>query len=529
MPKTINQDFSIDFPSDLYDAFSGLSERGWMTPTRLSRFIMMAILPAKLIVEKNKPLKNDEQGFCTKESWYNRANPPEEFNFESFDTNYYVPMATTHTFTSLSVGGIETLEAKKKNPDLNQEYEIFCCGNGQDAMHFVTAYSRITAQPNKSCIFWNYPSVGNSAGGAHAANDLFKAGYQQARRLLEQGIPAKDITLHGLSLGGAVATHVARQLHEEGHLVNLEVDRSFARLSAVVSPLVKNNMLNNDVYGMAPLISSVIALSVSGVALGTTFAGLVASLGLVTASSIAAISYVGACCVQAIGFLLQKIMNVIGEVISFPFGFFSTAVSDGIKTLCNNIGYYLSFPFNLAAVTINEIILKIASFVDSAINLIGSHVGAVVAISGLVVGGLAGLVFGMLLSVQLFWTDKPLLMPMTFAFSSVLYSSCCEMDSVNEVYRLLAADNNSENNEKEQPKISVANTVDDEVIDVVASLNVGLGFKPGEKHNDHKNRFLKEKITSFWYRVGGHGGTPAQLIKPEENDVEVDAPGDYAI
>lgn len=106
-------------------------------------------------------------------------------------------------------------------------------------MDFYSAYSRIKDQPNKNYIFWNNPGAGNSVGGDHSANDLFKAAYQQAMRLLDQGIFAKDITLRGLSLGGGVATLVARQLHENGHLVNLEVDRSFALVAAVVPSLLK--------------------------------------------------------------------------------------------------------------------------------------------------------------------------------------------------------------------------------------------------------------------------------------------------
>lgn len=129
----------------------------------------------------------------------------------------------------------------------------------------------------------------------------------------------------------------------------------------------------------------------------------------------------------------------------------------------------------------------------------------------------------MLLSVQLLWTNESLLMPMAFAFSAVLSSSCCEMDSVNEVHQLLSADSKFEHQGAEQPKISVTNTVDDEVIDVTASLNVGLGFKPGKKFSNDNNKSLKEKVTSFWYRAGGHGGQPKERILSGEEDIEADA------
>ena len=102
MPKKINQEFPIQFPMDMYHSFSGLGERGLMTPTYLSTLIMSAVLPAKFIVEKKKPLENNKQGFCTVESLFSRSNLDED-DFNYFKTSYYDVMAETHTFTSLLV------------------------------------------------------------------------------------------------------------------------------------------------------------------------------------------------------------------------------------------------------------------------------------------------------------------------------------------------------------------------------------------------------------------------------------------
>lgn len=513
MSKKINQELLIQFPINTYEAFVGLGERGLMTPTHLSRWVMSALLPAQFIVEKNKPLENNNQGFCTANSLFSRVNI-EELTFNQFKTDFYDEIAATHTLKSLSVDGLETLEATLKRQGQPQQYEIFFCGNGQDAMQFTTPHARITSEPNKNFIFWNYPGVGSSKSGAHSIHDLFKAGYQQAKRLIDQGVPAQHITFYGFSLGGGVASHVARQLHEEGHLVNLEIDRSFACVASVIPAQVKRNMIikqTSKQSSYAPLVTSTIALALSGVALGTTFSGFVASIGLVTASAIAAIGYISAVCIQAVRFLLQKIMNFIAEIIALPFGFFSTSISDGIKSLFNHMSNYLVYPFNLTAFAINEIFSTMSSLIDNAVNLIGSMVGVGIAIDGLLSGMMAGLVFGALLSVQLLWTETPFTLPMTPAFSALLYSACCEMDSVNEMYRLLNADGNPQNREKVQPKISVINVIDDEVIDVSASLNTGLGLKPGQ-YSEDENRRLKEKITSFWYRSGGHGGMLEDLI-----------------
>ena len=450
---------------DLYHSFWGLGERGLMTPTYLSTLIMLVVLPATLSVEKKNslapadtslfesPVNNGQEQF--KEAWINRCGISSMRHYYYQRYNY---ISKTHACGLLSVNGLETLEAKQKNPQLDQ-YEIYYCGNAEDAMSLDVAAKLIYFNPNKNHILWNYPGVGFSSGKVDSVHDLYKSGYQQAKRLIEQGIPAEKITLHGYSLGGGVATYVARLLHEEGHLVNLKIDRSFARISSVTPATLKQIMMNPQVENYAPLITSTIALALSGVALGTGFAGFFASVGLVAASATAAMGYIGARCIQSVGFLLQAIVSAIGSMIAIPFGFFSRTISDDIRSLFDNMADYLAYGFHVTAFAINETISTIASFIDHAVNWIGCIVGGTIAIGGLVAGGLAGLLVGMLLSIQLLWTEKPLTMPMTPAFSAVLYSSCCEMDSVSQMHRLLNADSQPQNREKTQPKISVTKEI----------------------------------------------------------------------
>lgn len=381
-----------------------------MTPTYLSSYIMLVILPAQLSVDKRNSLINHGKNFF---------------------------INTTHTATPSLINGIETLDVLQNNNTHDQAYEIFCCGNGQDAMQDSFAKYRAYKQPHKNYIFWNYPSVGYSKGPAQSVHNLIEAGYQQAKRVLDRGIPAHKITLHGLSLGGAVAIQVARRLHEEGHLVNLEVDRSFSQLAHVLPADLKKHEADT------PLLTSVIALSLSGLTIGTTLAGLVASIGIVLAS------------------------------ITTP---------------------------------------TIKPYIENSFNALGSFTGALLAVAGLIVGVLAGLVLGTLLSVQYFWTDEPLTAPITSAFSALLNATCCEMDSVDAMQCILKADSKLENDAKKQPNICVINTLDDEVIPVEASLNVGLGFKPGQAPLDNETQALKPKITSFWYLRGGHTDEPQDPI-----------------
>ena len=386
------QEYPILFPKALYDSLIGFSARGYMTPSYLSSLIMLLILPAQFIVEKNN---ND-----------NALN-------HHFDI-------ITHTFNQFMHQGIHTREAKSIEHN-EQEYEIYCCGNGEDAMSTLLAYSRIV-HDNKNYIFWNYPGVGNSLGSAHSTNDLFKAGYEQVKRLIDKGVEAKKITLHGWSLGGGVAIHVARQLRDEGHMVNLNIDRSFANLASVIPASVDG-----------PLLSSSLSLAVFGIAIGTTVASLLASLSLMLASTIAAIGYIIALSLDSLAF----------------------------------------YPFHMLAFLINEMTSILAFLFLDFTHFIIAMLGLSIALSTGLLGTVLGCLIGLMLSFQLLWTNKPWNMPMTWAFSAALNSACCEMNSVIEIERLLKKDGDA--------KISLRNVLDDEIIKVGASLLMGLGLKPGKQ------------------------------------------------
>lgn len=376
-------------PNTYDHTFTGLRERGFMTPTYLSSFVMLPILPPQIYQPDDS---------C--------SNIGEDYRSGLLDLD-----------------GIDTIELKHNT---SKDYQIYYCGNAENACNNDIYLKYIPL--NKNLIFWNYPGVGYSAGPARSVFDLIEAGYKQAKRLLDQGVPANNITLYGRSLGGGVAAQVARRLHEEGHMVHLRIERSFSSLAPVAPEMLKANKWNT------PFFTSLIALSVSGVALGMITAGLIASIGLVLA-------------------------NLTPSAI--------------------------------------------APYINATFDLVGSFVGLGTLIAGALVGALVGLALGTLLSIQFLWTNNPLTVPMTPAFSALLYSTCCEMDSVSAI-RDMRNMRNMHAQPSNTPTISVTNTVDDKVIRVPASLNVGLGFKPGQAPRDDVNSALKQNINSMWYRNGGH-------------------------
>ena len=139
--------------------FSGLWERGLMSPSYLSKLIMFLILPAQFsFLVKKRSLRKLKENLTGQQI----------------------------QITSLAINGLETYEIKV---DTVKEYKISFVGNAADCVHeFNNAKSAITkgsAQLSKNLIFWNYPGVGASRGRVDSVHDLFSAGYHQVKRLLD--------------------------------------------------------------------------------------------------------------------------------------------------------------------------------------------------------------------------------------------------------------------------------------------------------------------------------------------------------
>lgn len=62
-------------------------------------------------------------------------------------------------------------------------------------------------------------------------HDLLIDGIAQVQRLLDAGVSSGNITLCGLSIGGALATFTAQYFHQQGHPINLFNDRSFSTVT----------------------------------------------------------------------------------------------------------------------------------------------------------------------------------------------------------------------------------------------------------------------------------------------------------
>lgn len=569
--------WTLKFSDRLSFLFSHLYERSFMTPTHLSTLIMFAVLPATLIVSKKK------------KEVYNHGN---------------------HKVTRINFKGLDTTEYCKPG---NTKYTLHFGGNGQDS---ITSHN-ITDE-DQNYVFWNYPRVGISKGlhplEPNSAYAQFEAGYQQAKRLLtrkENPVSAADLTLNGFSLGGGIATHIARRLHQEGYPVNLTVDRSFSKIARFIpsqlefqfvdrdcyilklrskndinihqlpkdyptliyvdddreniyiyghakgkkwalstqppnsvsrytyhervaynSPQKISSYLSDPIFKMdiqnklslisneqhsfqqtkyAPFISSMVTLSISGVALGTTFAGLLATTGLSASTALATLGYVIASIIHTIGRFFEVIIQLMGRIIAYPLNAISTTWANNAKAFFNAIAYGVNYPFAAVAYFINEAMQSIALGFYMMTNGLSTMLGGIISFVGALVGSMVGAILGAVASLQLLFTNRPYLMPMTFAFSAALVSSCCEMNSVNQMQRLLA----TIKRKKTDPTINVINTLDDSVIRKSASLSTGLGISPNYKKKERQAEtkpMLNSKRNIFWYKEGDHDFICDQLL-----------------
>ena len=375
------------------------------------------------------------------------STPPERHNLSEFDTD------TPHQFTlNRNDDGAQTLKAIRQD---TAKYQIYFSGNVQDALNPTLVQRIIQAKPNKNHTFWDYPGATRYVG-VNRFDPLCKAGYQQIKQLIQQGVRPEDITIYGYSMGGGIAAYITRRLHDKGYPVNLIIDRSFSRLSAVVSPLVYHILTETPPYNeqykrRLPFGTSLAASSITGLSIGTALAGLIASIGVIIASLIASIGYY-------LGIYLSRFSAL------------------------NTFAHHLNTGLNTVALALH-----------SAFYGLASVVGGLVGVAGFITGACIGVCIGAISSFQLLFTDTPYNLPLGLPTRLLLNTTTGEMTSVKNIQSIL--------NQEKHGKIKIINSKQDKVVLEEAALNTGLGFT-----TDKKRTITHPKINSFWYHTDLHYG-----------------------
>lgn len=121
-------------------------------------------------------------------------------------------------------------QASKPHP-----YIINFVGNGMCAQHIIEDMQKDADDLNATVIGFNFRGVGESTGpAARSSQNLVIDGIAQVQRLLNQGVPAKQIVLKGHSLGAGIATLVAAHFHRQGQEINVFNGRSFSSITNFV-------------------------------------------------------------------------------------------------------------------------------------------------------------------------------------------------------------------------------------------------------------------------------------------------------
>ncbi len=419
----------LHFPEPLSDAFFSLPERGFMTPNMLSEAFGKHLLKiAALTATKPTPKPYKVTDYS--------AHTPHRFKLERAEN------------------GAQTLIAGI--PDTKQ-YQIYFAGNAQDALDPAYITEVLEGVPDKNHIFWDYPGASRYHG-ITRFDPLLKSGYQQIKALLDSGVPAKNITLHGYSLGGGIAIYIAQRLHHEGHPVHLSVERSFSSLSAAIAPLLYYQFnarpeLKEKYERHLPLGSSIAAFATMGIAAGTGLSGLIASVGIILTSLLTVFAY-----------LFCYLLTLIP-------GF--KQIARGLNLLFNGI----------------------SSFLNTCFDILASTLGSIVAFIGVIAGTLIGAVVGFALSLQLLFTDKPVNIPLNLPTRVLLNTTIGELFSVSNIHSILNVKNHGE--------IKIINAKKDDVVLEEAALNTGLGFTTNPNRIIPR-KYMGHKMSSFWDKAADH-------------------------
>ncbi len=131
-----------------------------------------------------------------------------------------------------------------KKPE-DQKYTIYFKGQAEFYENNFERLEKDAKDFQHVSIGFNYRGAGESTGIARSMDDLVADGIAQVQRLLDKGVKPENITLSGWSLGGGVATLVAKHFHDKfrdegkNQNINLFADRTFSSLTNVVLGFIR--------------------------------------------------------------------------------------------------------------------------------------------------------------------------------------------------------------------------------------------------------------------------------------------------
>lgn len=154
--------------------------------------------------------------------------------------NLFIETGSVKTFDGADLDSIEFTSVEK-----TKRYIIKFNGNGAQYQDSLAAFAQDAKTLKANIVGFNYRGVGNSTPKPTTYQDLVTDGIAQVQRVLDLGVPSTSILLDGHSLGGSVATMVAKHFHDKKLPVYLWNDRSFASLARAAAGIVTPDSISS--------------------------------------------------------------------------------------------------------------------------------------------------------------------------------------------------------------------------------------------------------------------------------------------
>lgn len=161
-------------------------------------------------------------------------------NIKTVESKYAVcvqPVAI-QTYDLAILDSMQIIPETQPKPMNERFFIIKFNGNGMHYENHLERFAHDAQNLDHTVIAFNYRGVGNSKKAPNNFRDLVVDGIAQVQRLLDEGVDPEKITLDGLSLGGAVATMVAKYFHDQEKKVYLWNDRSLSSLLKAANKMI---------------------------------------------------------------------------------------------------------------------------------------------------------------------------------------------------------------------------------------------------------------------------------------------------
>ena len=167
------------------------------------------------------------------------------------------PSASVQTPDGVTLNGYQSI-FDEATPPQDQKWVISFSGN-----NMVFNHSNIKLNPFRNyrinMLFMNYRGISYSEGFPKSAEDLYRDGSAIVASLLDKGVQAENILLHGFCFGGGVAAAVTAKYHEAKKMIRCIHDRSFKSFYDVAINIL-HRTLNNVSKNLKEASPSILAI-----------------------------------------------------------------------------------------------------------------------------------------------------------------------------------------------------------------------------------------------------------------------------